>query len=188
MPAKAVKPIDVTEFGIVRDVRPEFRKALWLIDVRVEPGAKFIDKRLKVASTDAKSIIVTELGISIEVILERKNANGPIDVTPKGITTAPAHRSPLETTSLVIVKVGVTAEARPVKQLYVPSGSPTAFAVGALMPDRSVAAIRAMRILWKRGKLTPTLCEWINKARMELPLLGLSADESASTQRDARGA
>jgi hypothetical protein len=37
-----------------------------------------------------------------------------------GITTAPEQEPPLDTTPSVIVNVGVMAEARPDKQLYVP--------------------------------------------------------------------
>ena len=56
------------------------------------------------------------------------NAINPIDVTPSGMTTAPVQDSPLVTTPLVIEYAGVTGEASPVKQLYVPSGNPIACA------------------------------------------------------------
>lgn len=61
--------------------------------------------------------------MTIEVSpVARRKALTPKDMTPLGITTAPAQAPPLETTPVVISNVGVTTEARPVKQLYVPSG------------------------------------------------------------------
>ena len=48
--------------------------------------------------------------------LWKANAQSPIDVTPAGITTAPAHEDPLDTTPAVIVKFGVAIDWTPVVQ------------------------------------------------------------------------
>jgi hypothetical protein len=44
------------------------------------------------------------------------NADESIDVTPAGITTAPAHEDPADTAPAVIVKFGVELDATPVVQ------------------------------------------------------------------------
>ena len=60
---------------------------------------------------------VTLAGIVMEVrLVAPLNALFPIDVTPSGITAAPAHEFPSNTAPEVIVKFGVELDATPVVQ------------------------------------------------------------------------
>lgn len=75
-------------------------------------------------------ILVTELGIFIDVSTELLKAAKPKLVTPVGITTAPVQRDPSDTTPLEIVYVGDPSSLIPEEHLYNPSAGTAADAVG----------------------------------------------------------
>ncbi len=67
LPKKASSPIDVTDFGITIDSKPEDSKARVPIVVNAEPASNVTDVRAELSKKASAPIDVTDFGISIDV-------------------------------------------------------------------------------------------------------------------------
>ena len=111
-------PIDVTPAGtVMEDSAVAPLNAHSPIDVRVLVPSN-VTLASEVALPNAPyPIDVTLAGMVIEVSAAAPlNADVAIDVTPAGITTAPTHAVPADTTPEVILKFGVESDGKPVLQ------------------------------------------------------------------------